>query len=69
MKLKEPVFKGSCTAMITPFTEEGIDYDRMEKLLERQISGGTQAVVVAGTTGEIPALKDREYESLAVFSV
>lgn len=55
--------------MITPFTEDGIDFDRMEMLLERQASGGTKAVVIAGTTGEIATLKDREYESLAVFSV
>ena len=67
--MKEPVFKGSCTAMITPFTEDGIDYERMGKLLDHQASNGTAAVVIAGTTGEGATLRDNEYEKLIVYSV
>ena len=67
--LKEPVFKGSCTAMITPFHENGIDFERLKRQLDFQAENGTNAVVIAGTTGEIATLTDREYETLAVFSV
>lgn len=67
--LKEAVFTGSCTAMITPFHENGIDYARLKRQLEYQAENGTNAVVIAGTTGENATLKDREYEQLAVFCV
>lgn len=67
--MKEPVFKGSCTAMITPFTEDGIDYERMGKLLDHQAENGTAAVVIAGTTGEGATLQADEYEKLIALSV
>ena len=67
--LKRPVFKGSCTAMITPFTNDGIDFERMGKLLDYQAENGTAAVVIAGTTGEAATLSDYEFESLTAFSV
>ena len=67
--MKEPVFIGSCTAMITPFNEHGIDFERLGKQIEFQGNNGTSAIVIAGTTGEIATLTDREYETLAVFSV
>ena len=66
--MKEPVFKGSCTAMITPFTEDGIDFERMGTLLDRQAENGTAAVVIAGTTGEAATLSTREYEALLAYS-
>ncbi len=65
--MKEPVFKGSCTAMITPFTEDGIDFERMGTLLERQTENGTAAVVIAGTTGEAATLHTEEYEGLIAY--
>ncbi len=68
-QLKEPLFTGSCTAMITPFTESGIDYERLKTLLDYQAENGSSAVVIAGTTGEISTLEDHEYEALVVFSV
>ena len=47
------VFKGSATAIITPMNMDGsISYKKMEELLEYQISHHTNAIVVAGTTGE-----------------
>ena len=52
--LKTPLFKGSCTAIVTPFTENGIDYDRLEKNIDFQYENGTSAIVVCGTTGENP---------------
>ncbi len=55
--------------MITPFAEDGIDFERMKRHLDFQAKNGSNAVVIAGTTGEIATLTDREYELLAVFSV
>ncbi len=45
-------FKGSGTAIITPFDENGVNYEVFGELIERQIAGGTDAIVFLGTTGE-----------------
>ena len=56
---------GSITALATPFTVAGeIDFDAWQRLLRQQLEGGTQALVVAGSTGEASALYDAEYEAL-----
>lgn len=62
--MKTPVFKGSCTALITPFTGDGIDFIRLRELIERQVKNGTQAIVAAGTTGENATLEIHEYDYL-----
>ncbi len=62
------IFKGTCTAMVTPFTENGIDYDAFEKQIEYQIANGIDALCVLGTTGEAPTITDEEYESVAKFA-
>jgi 4-hydroxy-tetrahydrodipicolinate synthase len=56
---------GSITALVTPFDASGaIDFSAWQRLLEGQLEGGTNAVVVAGSTGEAAALSDEEYQSL-----
>lgn len=56
---------GSITALATPFTASGdIDFPAWQRLLDRQIAGGTQGVVVAGSTGEAAALSDDEFSRL-----
>ncbi len=56
---------GSITALATPFTASGdLDFSAWDRLLQSQIDSGTQAVVVAGSTGEANALGDDEYEAL-----
>ena len=50
--MKTPVFKGSSVAMVTPYLENGVDYDKLAELIDLQITGGTAAVVINGTTGE-----------------
>ncbi len=61
---------GSITALATPFTASGeIDLDAWRKLLALQLEGGTQAVVVAGSTGEAAALYDAEYDALLRIAV
>lgn len=67
--LKTPLFKGSCTAIITPFTENGIDYDRLEKNINFQYENGTSAIVVCGTTGENPTHSEDEHNELVRFTV
>ena len=62
--MKTPVFQGSCTAIITPFDEHGIDYERLRKNLDFQYENGTAAVVVCGTTGENATLTGDEYQEL-----
>lgn len=61
---------GSITALATPFTAAGdIDYQAWQRLLEGQLVGGTQAIVVAGSTGEAAALEDVEFERLLSVTV
>ena len=67
--LKTPLFKGSCTAIVTPFAENGIDYDRLAKNIDFQYENGTTAVVVCGTTGENPTHSEDEHNELVRFAV
>lgn len=64
--MKELVFTGACTALVTPFLNDQINYLMMEQLLRRQIDAGIEAVVICGTTGEAPTLSDAE--KLELFS-
>lgn len=63
------IFKGSATALITPFTENGVDLNAYEKLLDFQISNGTDALVVLGTTGEPATMTDKEKEEVMRLAV
>ena len=67
--LKSPVFSGSCTAIITPYTETGIDYARLKRNLDFQFENGTSAVVVCGTTGENATQSADEHNELVRFTV
>lgn len=59
--MKQPIFTGSCTALVTPFTEDlTVDYPAMERLLDFQLENGTDAVVVCGTTGEAASMSYEE---------
>ena len=62
--MKTSVFKGSCTAIITPFKNNGIDYERLKKNLDFQYENGTSAIVVCGTTGENATLSNDEYQEI-----
>ena len=64
--MKTPIFTGSCTAMVTPYSPKdgSIDYARMDALLEMQVKGGTAAVVICGTTGENATQPIPEHEKL-----
>ena len=62
--VKTPIFQGSCTAIVTPFHEHGVDYERLKKNLAFQYENGTAAVVVCGTTGENATLTQEEHDEL-----
>ena len=58
--MNQPFFTGVCTALVTPFLGNRINYPMLEQLLKRQIDAGIEAVVIAGTTGESATLTDEE---------
>ena len=58
--MKQVLFTGACTALVTPFWGENVNYPMVQRLLQRQIDAGIQAIVLGGTTGESPTLTDRE---------
>jgi 4-hydroxy-tetrahydrodipicolinate synthase len=62
--------RGSICALVTPFSTDGaLDLAAFGRLLDFQIAGGTQAVVVAGSTGEAHMLEHAEYDRLLAFAV
>ena len=61
--MKKPVFIGSGVAIVTPFLENSIDYAKLAELCEFHIDNGTDAIVVAGTTGEASTMPDEEHIS------
>lgn len=67
--MKNPVFTGSATAMVTPYTDKGIDYDSLGRMLERQMRGGSAAVVMCATTGEAPTLREDERREILLFTL
>lgn len=67
--VKVPVFRGSCTALVTPFSEHGIDYEQFKKNIDFQFENGTSAIVVCGTTGENATVTRNEYEEMVRFAV
>ena len=62
-------FRGTATAMITPFTQTGVNYDALERMIEFQIENGTDALLILGTTGEPATMTEAEKEEVMRFSV
>lgn len=58
--MKNVLFTGACTALVTPFLDGNVNYPMLEQLLQRQLDAGIEAVVICGTTGESPTLSDAE---------
>ncbi len=53
------IFTGSGVAIVTPFTKDmQVDYEGLEKLIDFQIDGGTDCIVICGTTGEASTLNE-----------
>ena len=67
--MKHEIFKGMATAMITPMTPHGVDYDTFAKFIEFQIESGINALVAVGTTGESATLSPEERKEVIRFTV
>ncbi len=67
--MKENIFEGSCVALVTPFTDDGIDYNKLEELIEWQINEGTDSILICGTTGEASTMPDKEHKDVINFAV
>ncbi len=63
------IFTGSCVALVTPFTDDGVNFESLANLIEFQIDGGTDAILVCGTTGEPPTMTRDEKYSVIGFTV
>lgn len=67
--MKTTIFKGMATALVTPTTENGIDYEAFGKLIDWQIEQGIGGLVICGTTGESSTLTDEEHRGAIEFAV
>lgn len=66
--MKKPIFVGSCTAMVTPYSDHGIDYARMGQLIDHQAANDTDAILISGTTGENATQSFEEHCSLLEYA-
>ena len=67
--MKKILFKGCGTAIATPFTDTGINFEALEKLIEFQISESVDAIIVCGTTGESSTMSLDEKKQVIEFTV
>ncbi len=67
--MKNTVFTGAATAIITPMNSEGVDYEAFGRLIDWQIAEGIDAIVATGTTGEASTLTDEEHKDVLRFAV
>ena len=66
--MSKEIFKGVATALVTPMTEAGVDYERFGKLIDWQIEQGINALVIAGTSGEGSTLNDEEHKQVLKYA-
>ena len=62
-------FTGSGVALVTPFDGDKINFKRIGELIEMHIAAGTDAIIICGTTGEAPALADRDHLDILKYTV
>lgn len=67
--MKKVVFKGCGTAIITPFTEDGVNFEEFRKMIEFQISEGIDSIIVCGTTGESSTMTTEEKKEAIKFAI
>ena len=67
--MKKVIFKGCGTALATPFTEDGINFEELRKMIEFQILEGVDSLIICGTTGESSTMSTEEKKSVIEFSV
>lgn len=67
--MRTPIFTGCGTAISTPFSENGVNFDEFRKLIENQIEEGIDAIIVCGTTGESSTMTEKEKKDTIKFAV
>ena len=67
--MKNRIFTGSGVAIVTPFNDEGVDYESFGRLIDYQIDNGTDAIIVCGTTGESATMPDKEHVAVVEYCV
>lgn len=67
--MEKEIFRGVGTAIATPFTDDGVNYDEYGKLLDDQIDAGVSAVIVCGTTGESATMSEDEKKQLIKYTI
>ena len=67
--MKNTIFRGIATAIITPTNEQGVDYDHLGGIIDWQIDQGIDGLVVCGTTGEASTLTDKEHKGVIDYTV
>ena len=66
---KKTLFTGAGTALITPFTEDGVNYEALGEIIEFQIENSVDALIICGTTGEAATMPDREHLGVIEYAV
>ncbi len=66
---KKTLFTGAGTALITPFTEDGVNYEALGEIIEFQIENSVDALIICGTTGEAATMPDKEHLGVIEYSV
>lgn len=67
--MKEPIFRGSGVAIITPYTETGVNFQELGRIIEDQLAHHTDCIVIAGTTGESATMTVEEHKEAIKFAV
>ena len=67
--MKKILFTGSGVALVTPFTNSGINFEVLEELIEFHIDNETDAIIVCGTTGEPSTMTEDEWKSVVEFTI
>ena len=67
--MKNTIFTGMATAIVTPMTKDGIDYDALGRFIEFQIENGINAIVVMGTTGENATIEPEDQKKVIAYTV
>lgn len=63
------IFEGSGVAIVTPFNDKGVNYEKLKELLEWHIKEGTDAIIICGTTGEATTMSEEEKRLTIKFTV
>src|SRR5699024_7442916 len=67
--MKKVIFKGCGTALVTPFTNDGVNFEELRKLIEFQILEGADSLIICGTTGESSTMSLEEKKAVIEFSI